>query len=393
MKLYTKIGTVPSNLIQRFFLKNLDECEFEQDDIFYYDRHDLSVRSVTFDDFIDEVHWNHIINTPTTKILINYSDDYFNMVDIERFSKTILEKNINPSQVYFLGMDKNFENFARDTFKKFGIDGINVSYQNFLMKKTNFEYVENLFIDGVKMKNSNKFSTFSRNYHPWRLSIFLELLKRDNIKYFDYTFHNIHPYNNITFTIDELKEDISNLGYEIDDTINNWLNSVPYDIGGSQNKWKVDIDDTIYKNDFHLIIESHYDPYLYRIYSGFKDQYSVEEFSPAFITEKTWKAIACKKPFLMASVPYSLKDLRKMGYKTFSPFIDESYDEVEDNDLRMRLVLNEIERICNLNEDDYNKLKLNCESITEHNFNLLKYDFNKIHFSDEFNFLIDVAII
>jgi hypothetical protein len=387
MKLYSKTEDLFTNITD--FQTNtlhLDSCKFEFDDIFYYDRHDLSIRHISFENFIDEVHWNHIRNTSTTKILINFTDDYFNIIDIERFSKTILDKNINPSQVYFLAMDKNFENFARDNFKKFELTAVNVSNYNVLLKKVNLNYVQNLFEDTKIIKNSKKFSSFSRNYFSWRLSLFLRLCKYDNLKYFDYTFHNINPYTNSIFPIEQLKKDTLDLGYELNDNIIEWLSNIPYEIGNVNSKWDVEIYNTMYKNDFHLLIESHLDSYLFKNYLHYKNTYDVEEFSPAFITEKTWKAIACKKPFLMASVPYSLKDLHKLGYKTFSPFIDESYDDVEDDNLRLKLMMNEVDRICNLNDEDYNKLKLECQPIVEYNYNLLKNEYNS-DFSEEFNFL------
>lgn len=390
MKIYSKTFNILTNLMDRSKLNNLDLCEFDVDDVFYYDRYDLSIRNISFDNFVEEIHWNHITNNPKTKILINYSDDYFNMVDIERFSNTIIEKNINPNQIYFVAMDKNFENFAIEGFKKFGLTDINVSHQNSLLKTINFNYVENLFIENNTIENTQKFTALSRNYHPWRLNVYLKLLNGDTLKYFDYTFNNINPYENIIFSIDELKEDVINLGYNIDNVIESWLSDVPYEIGGTRNKWIVDIDYTIYKNDFNLIIESHYDAFLYRTYAQYRDKFTIDEFSPAFITEKTWKAILCKKPFLTVSVPYSLRDLRKLGYKTYSPFIDESYDLIEDNDLRMDAIIKEVERICNLDENEYNELKSNCESIAEYNFNLLKSEFNKTaDLSENFNFLID----
>lgn len=32
-------------------------------------------------------------------------------------------------------------------------------------------------------------------------------------------------------------------------------------------------------------------------------------------------------PFIVYGSPFTLKSLRELGFKTFSPFIDESYDE------------------------------------------------------------------
>ena len=55
-----------------------------------------------------------------------------------------------------------------------------------------------------------------------------------------------------------------------------------------------------------------------------------------------------KQPFVLYSTPFSLKKLRKMGYKTFDSIIDESYDEIEDNKKRLEVLNDEIERLCNI---------------------------------------------
>ena len=49
-----------------------------------------------------------------------------------------------------------------------------------------------------------------------------------------------------------------------------------------------------------------------------------------FLSEKTYRCFALLHPFILMGRPHSLVELRKQGYKTFSPFIDESYDEEED---------------------------------------------------------------
>ena len=48
-----------------------------------------------------------------------------------------------------------------------------------------------------------------------------------------------------------------------------------------------------------------------------------------FITEKTYRNIKYKKPFIIMGQHISLASLHKLGYKTFHPLIDESYDSYE----------------------------------------------------------------
>lgn len=48
------------------------------------------------------------------------------------------------------------------------------------------------------------------------------------------------------------------------------------------------------------------------------------------LTEKTFKAIALEMPFVLVAPAHSLEYLRSYGFRTFEPYIDESYDLIED---------------------------------------------------------------
>jgi hypothetical protein len=56
------------------------------------------------------------------------------------------------------------------------------------------------------------------------------------------------------------------------------------------------------------------------------------------LTEKTFKAIALEMPFVLVAPYGSLAYLREYGFQTFSPYIDESYDLIEDPVARIEAV-------------------------------------------------------
>jgi hypothetical protein len=62
-----------------------------------------------------------------------------------------------------------------------------------------------------------------------------------------------------------------------------------------------------------------------------------------FLSEKTFKTIACQSPFMILGNKNSLKELHKMGYKTFHDIIDESYDELESIH-RINAIIDEIRK-------------------------------------------------
>jgi hypothetical protein len=90
-----------------------------------------------------------------------------------------------------------------------------------------------------------------------------------------------------------------------------------------------------------------------------------------FLSEKTFKPIAYHHPFILIGKPFSLKLLRELGYKTFHPFIDESYDEETDDVTRMQMILQEVKRLCSMSGDELQLFLKNIEHITDHNFDRL----------------------
>ena len=63
-----------------------------------------------------------------------------------------------------------------------------------------------------------------------------------------------------------------------------------------------------------------------------------------FISEKTFKPIACMQPFIIVGSKHTLKYLRQLGYQTFDGFIDESYDDCDDED-RFSAIIKSLEKI------------------------------------------------
>lgn len=53
-----------------------------------------------------------------------------------------------------------------------------------------------------------------------------------------------------------------------------------------------------------------------------------------FMTEKIWKPIICSQPFLVLGYHHYLRELRKLGFRTFDAVWDESYDEITDSHRR-----------------------------------------------------------
>ena len=96
-------------------------------------------------------------------------------------------------------------------------------------------------------------------------------------------------------------------------------------------------------------------------------------YSPdIFNTEKTWKAIANRHPFILVGPYKSLDYLKSMGYKTFSDFWDEGYDNIESPVNRMFAIIDLCKKIdewdWHIKKDFFHE----ATKITDYNFNVLK---------------------
>lgn len=89
-----------------------------------------------------------------------------------------------------------------------------------------------------------------------------------------------------------------------------------------------------------------------------------------FLTEKTFKAIACRHPFILLTVSNSLELLHKMGYQTFHPYINEDYDKEPDDSKRMLMVSEEIKRWTTLDKATLNNYRKKLIDIVEYNYDL-----------------------
>lgn len=97
-----------------------------------------------------------------------------------------------------------------------------------------------------------------------------------------------------------------------------------------------------------------------------------------FLTEKTFKPILYGQPFIIVGCPYSLRYLRDEGYATFSPYINEEYDEITNNSKRMVAIIEEIRRLSALSEDEMYELNCNLIEVCTHNYqNFLKNGKNR----------------
>jgi hypothetical protein len=102
------------------------------------------------------------------------------------------------------------------------------------------------------------------------------------------------------------------------------------------------------------------------------------------LTEKIFKPIVSKQPFMLVAAPGNLAYLRSYGFKTFEGIIDESYDQIQDPDARIDAIVQQLVWYCSLSEADKKDVIIAVNDIVEYNFH---------HFYGEFRHIITQELL
>lgn len=89
-------------------------------------------------------------------------------------------------------------------------------------------------------------------------------------------------------------------------------------------------------------------------------------------TEKTFKPMREKHPFILVASSGALKALKSIGFKTFDKFWDESYDDITNHNQRMHKIIEVLNYIGSWDQHKILDFKKQAKDIVEHNFNQLK---------------------
>jgi len=87
------------------------------------------------------------------------------------------------------------------------------------------------------------------------------------------------------------------------------------------------------------------------------------------LTEKIFKPIVLKQPFVLLNGAGGLEYLRSYGFKTFSDFWSEEYDTIDDLDQRLKAVSYIVNGVGSVSLDHLEKMRDKMKPVLEHNYN------------------------
>lgn len=88
------------------------------------------------------------------------------------------------------------------------------------------------------------------------------------------------------------------------------------------------------------------------------------------LTEKIFKPIILKQPFILVGCAYNLEYLKSYGFKTFDRWWSEEYDSITDDVQRMHKIGETIQTICKYNLNQLEEILKDMQEILDYNYNL-----------------------
>jgi len=85
------------------------------------------------------------------------------------------------------------------------------------------------------------------------------------------------------------------------------------------------------------------------------------------VTEKTFKPMVMKQPFMVFAGPGTLQYLKNYGFRTFDCVWDESYDLEQDHDMRLVKIINIIKDLSHKSDNEFKEIIDKCIEIVDHN--------------------------
>jgi hypothetical protein len=88
-------------------------------------------------------------------------------------------------------------------------------------------------------------------------------------------------------------------------------------------------------------------------------------------SEKTFRAIEARRPFILVAPPHTLGYLKTFGFKTFDKWWNEEYDHEENHQERLIKIFKIIDQIQNTSFEELKIMYLEMQEILEHNYAVL----------------------
>jgi len=316
-------------------------------------------------------------------ILDNAYEGFLNVIDTV-YEDVIEKYNIPHEQVILVSgnydMLPYMESYARETNKP----KIKIDYFNFWEWNIIGEYraTRQPFIPTLqKNEYDKKFLCLNRRWRPARCLLLAMLYERNLIDKGHVSFKD---------NLDQTTWESAVLGVHsryndplITELMNNTFSSI-------KSILPLNLDNVALAptDNHHFLIYPGINSYYVDTYfSVVTDVNTNRHIEGRFLTEKIFKPIALRHPFIVWGADKTLEALRLLGYKTFEGIIDESYDNESNEITRVNMIVNEIERLSNLTGSELENFLIKAQEICFYNYIVFRNrDMTKFEYVHRMNY-------
>jgi hypothetical protein len=273
--------------------------------------------------------------------------------------KTFIEKNkLENVNVYCC--DYNSTKYFQSKYPMMSIETKNLYLFNV------FSRIKKQHTNHLKRSNliTHKFISANSNYKGFRHLTAAYLLDKTSILSFDKSKAVLGELKNyLWFDLESWKKHYSKIYLKLSTNLER-LDQSPLLRLESTN---IALPNANFENHFDYAPEAVYSKCFCSVVTETKFSHPVSTFS-----EKTINAIHRFRPFILVAPPHTLEYLKTYGFKTFSDYWDESYDQEENHEKRLIKIFKTIDYIDQLPITSLKRLYDNMLPILEYNFKLLQ---------------------
>lgn len=305
------------------------------------------------------------IKSGTVFLVLDNGLEYFLECVNAIYEDIVIKEKISPRQIIFLSAVPTMINTVQQVAKKYNLEEIIVEWFS-LFEYTGQDAVRirgNMpTLEKKKKYGEKKFLNLNRRWRIHRPLMTIMLHEFDLLNQGYVSFAKADDNMNWDIAIPRLKH-----MYENHQEIKSIINECEDEIKQLPELY-LDTEDLVTNRAIH---EETINDYYRQTYFSLVSETTYHEGVP-FFSEKVFKTIAMGHPFILITAPNSLQYLRKLGYKTFHPYIDESYDSMNNHGDRILEITKQVEKLCNLDREDLKAWLSNIRPIVQHNYNRLK---------------------
>jgi len=308
---------------------------------------------------------NHLKANRIKIVICNIQDPCHFAPGIRELELVLRKLGVSESNLVFIFGNKFFNHTKDfpDSLTNFTYGNLALQQQARCMfdfpRPTSMGYISDIVRDSdldITKIRPKKFLCFNRSMRSHRYYLAYMAMKYSLLDNSIFSFVSIpHDPNHIRRDVEDLLP-----GPITDEDFNNLMALLPYEIdtnhltANEKRGFVTDNNKKEWYTDtyFHIISETSF--------------HGPIDNSP-FFSEKTYRPIINLQPFIMVGDFGSLRQLRKLGFKTFSPFIDESYDLEPDYATRMQMIQKEILKLNALSHKELHDLYYSMKDILIYN--------------------------